>query len=68
MQHEAPGMAPVTPVTPVLPLSFPKDQVDGAKYDYAAEYQQPPDLAGKGLCARALYDYQAGETRRAPAP
>ncbi|KAM6113193.1 drebrin-like protein, partial [Phoenicopterus ruber ruber] len=36
-------------------------EVDGAKYDYSAEYQQPPDLAGKGLCARALYDYQAAD-------
>lgn len=41
-------------------LSLPKDHADGAKYDYSAEYQQTPDLAGKGLCARALYDYQAG--------
>ncbi|NWR59725.1 DBNL protein, partial [Bucorvus abyssinicus] len=39
----------------------PQEQVDGAKYDYAAEYQQPPDLTGKGLCARALYDYQAAD-------
>ncbi|NXL39737.1 DBNL protein, partial [Glaucidium brasilianum] len=39
----------------------PQDQVDGAKYDYAVEYQQPPDLTGKGLCARALYDYQAAD-------
>ncbi|NXF41431.1 DBNL protein, partial [Nyctibius bracteatus] len=37
----------------------PQGQVDDAKYDYAVEYQQPPDLTGKGLCARALYDYQA---------
>ncbi|NXW38123.1 DBNL protein, partial [Phaetusa simplex] len=39
----------------------PQDQVDDAKYRYPAEYQLAPDLAGKGLCARALYDYQAGE-------
>ncbi|NXL53971.1 DBNL protein, partial [Podilymbus podiceps] len=39
----------------------PQEQVDGAKYDYSAEYQQPPDLTGKGLCARALYDYQAAD-------
>ncbi|XP_049686685.1 drebrin-like protein isoform X2 [Accipiter gentilis] len=39
----------------------PQEQVDGAKYDYPVEYQQPPDLTGKGLCARALYDYQAAD-------
>ncbi|XP_075592549.1 drebrin-like protein isoform X2 [Balearica regulorum gibbericeps] len=39
----------------------PQEQADDAKYDYAAEYQQPPDLTGKGLCARALYDYQAAD-------
>ncbi|NWR46405.1 DBNL protein, partial [Regulus satrapa] len=39
----------------------PQEQVDDAKYDYRAEYQEPPDLAGKGLCARALYDYQAAD-------
>ncbi|NXL15965.1 DBNL protein, partial [Setophaga kirtlandii] len=39
----------------------PQDQADDAKYDYRVEYQEPPDLAGKGLCARALYDYQAAD-------
>ncbi|NXC62331.1 DBNL protein, partial [Aleadryas rufinucha] len=39
----------------------PQEQVDDAKYDYRVEYQEPPDLAGKGLCARALYDYQAAD-------
>ncbi|NXW63689.1 DBNL protein, partial [Eurystomus gularis] len=39
----------------------PQEQVDDATYDYAVEYQQAPDLAGKGLCARALYDYQAAD-------
>ncbi|KAM6035035.1 drebrin-like protein isoform 2-T2 [Theristicus caerulescens] len=39
----------------------PQEQVEDAKYDYAVEYQQPPDLTGKGLCARALYDYQAAD-------
>ncbi|NXD87504.1 DBNL protein, partial [Halcyon senegalensis] len=39
----------------------PQDQVDDATYDYAAEYQRAPDLTGKGLCARALYDYQAAD-------
>ncbi|NXK00869.1 DBNL protein, partial [Corythaixoides concolor] len=39
----------------------PEEQVDGAKYEYSVEYQQAPDLAGKGLCARALYDYQAAD-------
>ncbi|XP_010223527.1 PREDICTED: drebrin-like protein, partial [Tinamus guttatus] len=32
---------------------------DDAQHGYGAEYQQ--DLAGKGLCARALYDYQAAD-------
>ncbi|NXE16606.1 DBNL protein, partial [Lophotis ruficrista] len=35
----------------------PQERVD----DYAVEFQQPPDLTGKGLCARALYDYQAAD-------
>ncbi|NXE30172.1 DBNL protein, partial [Ardeotis kori] len=35
----------------------PQEHVD----DYSVEYQQPPDLTGKGLCARALYDYQAAD-------
>ncbi|NXO96564.1 DBNL protein, partial [Certhia brachydactyla] len=39
----------------------PQEQVEDAKYDYRVEYQEPPDLAGKGLCARALYDYQAAD-------
>ncbi|NWW01629.1 DBNL protein, partial [Oreocharis arfaki] len=39
----------------------PQEPVDDAKYDYRVEYQEPPDLAGKGLCARALYDYQAAD-------
>ncbi|NWH45583.1 DBNL protein, partial [Fregata magnificens] len=39
----------------------PQEQVDDAKYDYPVEYQQPLDLTGKGLCARALYDYQAAD-------
>ncbi|NXI86781.1 DBNL protein, partial [Rhipidura dahli] len=40
---------------------LPQEQVDNAKYEYRVEYQEPPDLAGKGLCARALYDYQAAD-------
>ncbi|XP_027590564.1 drebrin-like protein isoform X2 [Pipra filicauda] len=39
----------------------PQERSDDAKYDYGLEYQEPPDLAGKGLCARALYDYQAAD-------
>ncbi|NXE98419.1 DBNL protein, partial [Menura novaehollandiae] len=39
----------------------PQERVDDAKYNYRVEYQEPPDLAGKGLCARALYDYQAAD-------
>ncbi|XP_057898391.1 drebrin-like protein isoform X3 [Melospiza melodia melodia] len=39
----------------------PQEQAADAKYDYREEYQEPPDLAGKGLCARALYDYQAAD-------
>ncbi|XP_038016428.1 drebrin-like protein isoform X2 [Motacilla alba alba] len=39
----------------------PQEQAGDAKYDYRVEYQEPPDLAGKGLCARALYDYQAAD-------
>ncbi|XP_048784090.1 drebrin-like protein [Lagopus muta] len=39
----------------------PQDHDDGAQYQYPAGYQQEPELAGKGLCARALYDYQAAD-------
>ncbi|XP_066423474.1 drebrin-like protein isoform X3 [Molothrus aeneus] len=39
----------------------PQEQANDAKYGYRVEYQEPPDLAGKGLCARALYDYQAAD-------
>ncbi|NXX30938.1 DBNL protein, partial [Nicator chloris] len=39
----------------------PQEQVDDAKYDYRVEYQEALDLVGKGLCARALYDYQAAD-------
>ncbi|NXW45796.1 DBNL protein, partial [Nyctiprogne leucopyga] len=40
----------------------PQEPVDDARYEEdSAEYQQPPDLTGKGLCARALYDYQAAD-------
>ncbi|XP_051665579.1 drebrin-like protein isoform X1 [Manacus candei] len=39
----------------------PQERADDAKYNYGLEYQEPPDLAGKGLCARALYDYQAAD-------
>ncbi|NWT54414.1 DBNL protein, partial [Erythrocercus mccallii] len=39
----------------------PQEPVDDTKYDYRVEYQEPLDLAGKGLCARALYDYQAAD-------
>uniref|UniRef100_A0A8C9FFJ8 Drebrin like n=1 Tax=Pavo cristatus TaxID=9049 RepID=A0A8C9FFJ8_PAVCR len=31
------------------------------QYQYLSGYQQEPELAGKGLCARALYDYQAAD-------
>ncbi|NXX48835.1 DBNL protein, partial [Tricholaema leucomelas] len=36
----------------------PQGHLDDA---YPVEYQQVPDLTGKGLCARALYDYQAAD-------
>ncbi|NXN16622.1 DBNL protein, partial [Indicator maculatus] len=36
----------------------PQGHLDDA---YPVEYQQVPDLSGKGLCARALYDYQAAD-------
>ncbi|NWI17246.1 DBNL protein, partial [Crypturellus soui] len=37
----------------------PQAHADDAAYGYGADYQQ--DLAGKGICARALYDYQAAD-------
>ncbi|XP_071585386.1 drebrin-like protein isoform X2 [Heliangelus exortis] len=39
----------------------PQERAENAKYEYTVEYQPPPDLTGKGLCARALYDYQAAD-------
>ncbi|NXM65308.1 DBNL protein, partial [Serilophus lunatus] len=39
----------------------PQERAQDAQYSYGVEYQEPPDLAGKGLCARALYDYQAAD-------
>ncbi|XP_030324537.1 drebrin-like protein isoform X2 [Calypte anna] len=39
----------------------PQEHAENAKYEYTVEYQPPPDLTGKGLCARALYDYQAAD-------
>ncbi|XP_062995302.1 drebrin-like protein isoform X4 [Elgaria multicarinata webbii] len=39
----------------------PKEQADDTKYDYDDSYQQSPNMEGKGLCARALYDYQAAD-------
>lgn len=45
---------------PQCPPFSPQDHDDGAQYQYPGGYQQEPELAGKGLCARALYDYQAG--------
>ncbi|XP_065253690.1 drebrin-like protein isoform X2 [Emys orbicularis] len=38
-----------------------QEQLEDAKYECAVEYQQRPNLEGKGLCARALYDYQAAD-------
>ncbi|KAM6431590.1 drebrin-like protein isoform 3-T3 [Liasis olivaceus] len=34
---------------------------EDANYDYAETYQQNLNLEGKGLCAHALYDYQAAD-------
>nr|XP_056716047.1 drebrin-like protein isoform X4 [Euleptes europaea] len=39
----------------------PQDQPEDTNYDYADNYQQNLNLEGKGLCARALYDYQAAD-------
>ncbi|NXY25779.1 DBNL protein, partial [Atrichornis clamosus] len=49
------------PPEPSAIYEEPPQEQDDAKYDYRVEYQEPPDLAGKGLCARALYDYQAAD-------
>uniref|UniRef100_A0A8C9FGE0 Drebrin like n=1 Tax=Pavo cristatus TaxID=9049 RepID=A0A8C9FGE0_PAVCR len=46
---------------PSMPPVLPQDHNDGAQYQYLSGYQQEPELAGKGLCARALYDYQAAD-------
>ncbi|NXU58299.1 DBNL protein, partial [Turnix velox] len=42
------------PDTSAIYEELPQDHSDNAGYGY-------PDLAGKGLCARALYDYQAAD-------
>ncbi|CAI5795619.1 isoform X2 [Podarcis lilfordi] len=39
----------------------PEEQPEDTKYDYVDNYQQNLNLEGKGLCARALYDYQAAD-------
>ncbi|XP_054853608.1 drebrin-like protein isoform X2 [Eublepharis macularius] len=39
----------------------PQEQPEDTNYDYADNYQQNLNLEGKGLCARALYDYQAAD-------
>ncbi|XP_038610629.1 drebrin-like protein [Tachyglossus aculeatus] len=39
----------------------PQVQQEDAGCDYPEHYKQEPELAGKGLCARALYDYQAAD-------
>ncbi|XP_033027321.1 drebrin-like protein isoform X3 [Lacerta agilis] len=39
----------------------PEEQPEDTKYDYVDSYQQNLNLEGKGLCARALYDYQAAD-------
>ncbi|XP_060643646.2 drebrin-like protein isoform X2 [Anolis sagrei] len=39
----------------------PEEQSEDSKYDYTDVYQQNVNLEGKGLCARALYDYQAAD-------
>nr|XP_028563397.1 drebrin-like protein isoform X3 [Podarcis muralis] len=39
----------------------PEEQPKDTKYDYVDNYQQNLNLEGKGLCARALYDYQAAD-------
>uniref|UniRef100_A0A8D0DKX1 Drebrin like n=1 Tax=Salvator merianae TaxID=96440 RepID=A0A8D0DKX1_SALMN len=39
----------------------PEEQPEGPKYDYDDNYHQNLNLEGKGVCARALYDYQAAD-------
>uniref|UniRef100_A0A6I8NGL0 Drebrin like n=1 Tax=Ornithorhynchus anatinus TaxID=9258 RepID=A0A6I8NGL0_ORNAN len=39
----------------------PQVQQEDAGYDYPEHYKPEPELVGKGLCARALYDYQAAD-------
>lgn len=37
-----------------------QEPFEDTKYESSNNYQQNLNLEGKGLCARALYDYQAG--------
>ena len=39
----------------------PEELPEDTKYEYSDNYQQTLNLEGKGLCARALYDYQAAD-------
>lgn len=36
------------------------EQPEDANNDYSDAYQENLNTEGKGICARALYDYQAG--------
>ncbi|XP_061448481.1 drebrin-like protein isoform X1 [Rhineura floridana] len=59
VEHEAVYEEP--PNERVIYDEPPEEQPEDTKYDYADNYQQNPNLEGKGLCARALYDYQAAD-------
>ncbi|XP_066495361.1 drebrin-like protein isoform X2 [Tiliqua scincoides] len=39
----------------------PQEEAEDTKYEYVDTYPQNLNLEGKGLCARALYDYQAAD-------
>uniref|UniRef100_A0A8D0HEZ8 Drebrin like n=1 Tax=Sphenodon punctatus TaxID=8508 RepID=A0A8D0HEZ8_SPHPU len=54
MYEEPPGQSAIYEEPPQEPLEDPK-------YDYAVQYEKNLNLEGKGLCARALYDYQAAD-------
>ncbi|XP_044293486.1 drebrin-like protein isoform X2 [Varanus komodoensis] len=59
VEHEAVYEEP--PSQPAIYDEPPEEQPEDTKYEYTENYQQNPNLEGKGLCARALYDYQAAD-------
>uniref|UniRef100_A0A6J0UGD5 Drebrin-like protein isoform X1 n=1 Tax=Pogona vitticeps TaxID=103695 RepID=A0A6J0UGD5_9SAUR len=59
VEHEAEYEEP--PAQTVIYDEPPEELPEDNKYEYSDNYQQNLNLEGKGVCARALYDYQAAD-------